>query len=405
MKRLSILLATAVLLPALAFSADYNLRDLAKAKKLEVFNRTLDPARADAPEGVFLNAAANDGVAWITGVEFSAGTIQLEIKGKDQQGQSFVGIAFHGQDNETFDAVYLRPFNFQSPEEARRSHSIQYISMPGHDWSRLRNDHPGKYEAGITPAPAPESWVKLKLVIEGKHVSAFVNGSDNPALKVELLNGRLKGKVGLWVGNGSDGWFKNLEVAPSEQATATTTASATAKQVDLGTPSALTKRVIWLMGRSDAEQLRKMTHAVGTEEVRFRDAFIKYFGSCGRLHELSVARFGPAGGNVSLVNGADDASLEQLRLEEEITGEEALVRLPEGNQPSVVYFDRVDGVWKFRVYKSLKSVMDSCRLPGTPCEKVEAMVKGLDEFMAKVKSGQYSTAEEARDELRAAMGF
>jgi hypothetical protein len=39
-----------------------------------------------------------------------------------------------------------------------------------------------------------------------------VNGSEVPALTVELLNDRLKGKVGLWVGNGSDGWFRNLRI-------------------------------------------------------------------------------------------------------------------------------------------------------------------------------------------------
>jgi hypothetical protein len=169
----------------------------------------------DDPDRLFHRIAQGDGVAWITGVEFSEGTIELEIKGKNQQGRSFVGIAFHGQDNRTFDAVYLRPFNFHAAEQERRSHSIQYISMPGHDWNELRNSHPGKYEFAIMPAPDPDSWVKLKLVVKGKNVAAFVNGSDMPAVSVELLNDRIKGKVGLWVGNGSDGWFRNLKIVPA----------------------------------------------------------------------------------------------------------------------------------------------------------------------------------------------
>jgi hypothetical protein len=214
MKATSNLFALALLLPTLAFPGDYNLGELVKTQALGLFNRTLDQTKAGSPETVFLDAAANDGLAWIAGVEFSEGTLELEVKGRNQPGQSFVGIAFHGQGNRTFDAVYLRPFNFQAAEDIRRSHSIQYISLPGHDWSELRNNHPGKYESAITPAPAPESWVKVKLVIAGKHVSAFVNGSDQPALTVELLNDRLKGKVGLWVGNGSDGWFRNLKVTP-----------------------------------------------------------------------------------------------------------------------------------------------------------------------------------------------
>ena len=156
-------------------------------------------------------------MAWVTGLEFSEGTVEVEIKGKNEQGRSFVGIAFHGQDNRAFDAVYLRPFNFKAGEEARRSHSIQYVSMPEYDWNKLRNSHPGKYEFPIAPAPDPDSWVKLKLVIKEKNVAAYVNGSDTAALNVELLNDRAKGKLGLWVGNGSDGWFKNLKVIPASK--------------------------------------------------------------------------------------------------------------------------------------------------------------------------------------------
>ena len=89
--------------------------------------------------------------------------------------------------------------------------------MPQHDWSELRNNHPGKYEAAIAPAPDPESWVTLKLVVEGKTVSAFVNGATEPVLKVELLNDRPSGKVGLWVGNGSDGRFRLSCVSHKDQ--------------------------------------------------------------------------------------------------------------------------------------------------------------------------------------------
>ena len=209
------LMAVALLVPRLAPAADYNLGELASAKKLELFNRSLDLKKAGSTEAIFLNAASEDGLAWVTGVEFSEGTIEVEVKGKDEQGRSFVGIAFHGKDNRAFDAVYLRPFNFRADEEARRSHSIQYISMPDYDWSKLRNTHPGKFEFAITPAPDPDSWLKLKVVIKGKTVTAFTNGSETAALNVELLSDRHEGKVGLWVGNGSDGWFRNLKITPA----------------------------------------------------------------------------------------------------------------------------------------------------------------------------------------------
>ncbi len=214
MKKTCVLFAAAFL-SAPAFDADYDLGKLARSRKIEVFNRTLDQAKAGAPQTVFLGSAPNYGLAWITGVAFSKGTIELEARGRNQPGQSFVGIAFHGRDNKTFDAVYLRPFNFQAAEAEHRGHSIQYISLPEYDWSDLRQNYPGKYESALNPAPAPDSWVKLKLVVEGNSVSAFVNGADKPALRIELLNHRDTGKLGLWVGNGSEGWFRNLKIAPA----------------------------------------------------------------------------------------------------------------------------------------------------------------------------------------------
>jgi hypothetical protein len=217
MKPASFLFAVALLVLTIAPAADYNLGELARANKIEVFNRTLDHTKAASPQSVFLNDAPDNGLAWISGVELSEGTIELEIKGTNQPGRSFVGIAFHGLDNRAFDVVYLRPFNFQMADQERRSHSIQYISMPEHDWSELRNSHPGKYEFAITPSPDPNSWVTLKLVVKGKNLAAFVNGSDVPALSLELLNDRRKGKLGLWVGNGSDGGFRNLRVIPASK--------------------------------------------------------------------------------------------------------------------------------------------------------------------------------------------
>jgi len=41
-----------------------------------------------------------------------------------------VGIAFHGSDNKTLDAIYFRPFNFQSTDPVRKIHAVQYVSHP-----------------------------------------------------------------------------------------------------------------------------------------------------------------------------------------------------------------------------------------------------------------------------------
>lgn len=179
------------------------------AAALDVSNRN-----ATSVEGVIhLDAAENSGIAWIPGVRFSAGRLSFEAKGLDVLQRSFVGVAFHGLDNGSYDCVYLRPFNFNSSDAVRRSHSVQYISIPGYDWNDLREHFPGRYEASIDPAPAAESWVHVVLVLEGRHLRVFVNDAKAPALTVDLLNERSDGRVGLWVGNNSEGWFRKLEMS------------------------------------------------------------------------------------------------------------------------------------------------------------------------------------------------
>jgi hypothetical protein len=66
----------------------------------------------------------------LSGIDFSNGVIEFDVKGKNVVQQSFVGVAFHHQDEKTFDAVYFRPFNFSNPDTARRRRAVQYISMP-----------------------------------------------------------------------------------------------------------------------------------------------------------------------------------------------------------------------------------------------------------------------------------
>lgn len=161
---------------------------------------------------VHIHAESGDGMLWLNHYNFKNGTIELDMKGKNAPGQSFVGIAFHGKDNQTFDAIYFRPFNFKNSE--RNKHATQYISMPKHDWSTLRNASPGKYENMIQPMPEPvDDWFHATIVVNHPLVKVYVNGSDEPTLEVEQLSDTKQGKVGFWVGNGSEGWFKNLKIS------------------------------------------------------------------------------------------------------------------------------------------------------------------------------------------------
>jgi hypothetical protein len=163
---------------------------------------------------IHLNAKENDGILWLDKIDFKNGTIELDIKGEDLRGKSFVGIAFHAKDNDIFDGIYFRPFNFESPE--RKTHSVQYISMPDNDWSVLRKAFPDKYENTVNPVPNPNDWFHAKIEVKFPKVKVYINGSSKPSLEIEQISDRKKGKFGLWVGYGSEGWFKNISLNPNK---------------------------------------------------------------------------------------------------------------------------------------------------------------------------------------------
>ena len=179
---------------------------------LEVFNRTATSLQDGSRTGIRLSASAGDGVAFLPGIEFSNGTIELDLRGKDVLQQSFVGVAFHGVDGTTFDAVYFRPFNFKADDPARHAHAVQYVSHPTYTWDKLRAEQPGKYEQPVSPPPDPNGWFHVRVVIAAPQVKVFVNEAKEPSLVVTQLSDRRKGRVGLWVGNNSAGDFANLTI-------------------------------------------------------------------------------------------------------------------------------------------------------------------------------------------------
>jgi len=183
-------------------------------KDLEVFNRSVSSLSDGTRKGLRLSESPGDGVAYLRGVELGNGTIEFDVRGKDVQGQSFVGVAFHGVDGATYDAIYFRPFNFRTEDPARRSHAVQYISHPAYTWQKLRAERPGAFEQPLSPAPDPNGWFHVRVVVASPKVSVFVGDAKEPSLVVNQLSDRTKGLVGLWVGNNSGGDFANLKINP-----------------------------------------------------------------------------------------------------------------------------------------------------------------------------------------------
>ena len=153
------------------------------------------------------NATQKNAIAWFQEVNFSDGVIEFDLKGKDERGESFVGIAFHGLNDSTYCVVYFRPFNFRSPE--RSNHSVQFVDLPGHDWDLLREQFTGLYENKVNQTLDPNDWFHAKIVVAFPEVKVYVNNSEQPSLVVKQISLRSTGKVGLWIDSG-DGWFRNL---------------------------------------------------------------------------------------------------------------------------------------------------------------------------------------------------
>ena len=183
--------------------------ELASAK-LRPVNREV--SRIPERGGVHVSAADGPGVVWIEGTDFGDGVIEVEVRGKDVLQQSFLGVAFHRKDDQTYESVYLRPFNFQAADPTRHNHAVQYMQVPEFDWPVLRQKFPEEFERPVHPSIKPTDWVPLRVAVRGDRVQVIVGTVANETMNVRKLGQLGRGEVGLWVGNGSDGDFANLRI-------------------------------------------------------------------------------------------------------------------------------------------------------------------------------------------------
>lgn len=187
---------------------EVNLGKALKKDRIEAINRTIMPF--ETPDAVELNAAEGSGLGILSELEFETGTIEVELLGENNPGKSFIGIAFNIQDEETYEAVYFRPFNFVATEQARKDHMVQYIYHPTYTWYKLREERTMEFENEIAAPPDPDRWFKAKIVVSEKTVQVYVKDIPDAVLKVDRLAKTGSQKIGLWAGHGSSGRYRNL---------------------------------------------------------------------------------------------------------------------------------------------------------------------------------------------------
>ena len=192
-----------------------NLAERLGARGLRPVNREVAPLQG-TPVGLRVSEKADNGVIWIEGTDFAEGTLEVDVRGRDVLQRSFLGVAFHRKDDNTYEAVYLRPFNFRAKEPDRHQHAVQYIMLPDYDWPRLRKEFPEEFENPVDASVGPTDWVPLRVVVKGPTIQIHVGKVREPTLEARKLGQLTRGQVGLWTGNNSDGDFANLRITSTK---------------------------------------------------------------------------------------------------------------------------------------------------------------------------------------------
>src|SRR5262245_29296005 len=133
------------------------------------------------------------GVAWVDGLRFSVGKIDLNIAATPQD----VGIAFHLQNEGEFEAVCFHVGNEAQDEGASQRVVVKYLST---DPDRDAN-HEAQFDL---PYSRSGEWFKVRISISKEVIAVFISGGNIPILSVDASGrGAVYGSVGLWIGPGS----------------------------------------------------------------------------------------------------------------------------------------------------------------------------------------------------------
>ena len=189
--------------------------------RLEAKNVSMAQTTFKGRSAVQLTAApdAENGASYavVKDSSFRDGTIDVDLAGQPAAGagagaRGFIGIAFRLEGDGRYEYIYLRPTNGRADDQVRRNHSTQYSAHPDFDFARSRKEAPEKYESYVDLQPGV--WTRYKIEVEGRTARLYVHGTEQPVLVVtDLKHEPQQGRVALWVGPGTEGYFANLKIA------------------------------------------------------------------------------------------------------------------------------------------------------------------------------------------------
>lgn len=168
-------------------------------------------------DGTATRSGSLEEVALLDQLQLKDGAVEVWVAGTlgpdaaaDDRG--FIGLVFRSTPNGShFENIYLRPTNGRAEDQLRRNHSTQYSSLPDYPWSRLRAETPGKYESYVDLVAG--EWTHIRIVVSGQRATLYVNDATEPCLVVtDLKMGTTTGRLGLWIGPGTRGYFSQMVV-------------------------------------------------------------------------------------------------------------------------------------------------------------------------------------------------
>jgi hypothetical protein len=212
-------MGTALLIAATARGADVPILDLSR---LELNKVNVELVTYHGQRAIKMTEKAqgpDQAFAVLKGIQFHDGTIELEVSGAPSKtaeatARGFIGVAFRMQsDRKHYEEFYIRPTNGRAEDQEQRNHSVQYVSEPDWPWMRLRQETPSRYESYVDLEAG--EWTKMRVVVHGKDARLFVGDATQPCLIVhDLKAGDSEGGVALWIGPGTEGYFRNVRITP-----------------------------------------------------------------------------------------------------------------------------------------------------------------------------------------------
>jgi len=177
-------------------------RDRGAEERWVLINRVASSVEYRNKQAVSFDSRPGAGLAWVEGLRFSVGKIDLNIAAVKQD----AGIAFHVHNETDFEAVCFHIGDEARDEGASQSVVIRYLST---DPGRNAN-HVAQFDL---PYGKSGEWIKVRTSISKQVIAVFINGSNLPTLRVDNSGGGdVNGSVGLWIGSDSSALVADLRI-------------------------------------------------------------------------------------------------------------------------------------------------------------------------------------------------